>query len=311
MKRVAAVIQRTIKKVIRRCLLLALLAIPPILASADDRDVAKVLGAELTGKVVALRGLYVGPYLHFDSSANVIGHVETGYWASDAMLEVKKVSVEGGKLQISGKRIITVFDVKAGQFKNLRTKDKVALAINIDPTWQDIAAQLRIVLAKISTGSPTELASQAPSYWDCWLTGTIERREGPQGWKCSPSGIPSVPKPDPDLPPLQRTSTLTKTNDGTEYYSVGKGVTPPKALKADDPIYTPLAKAANIQGKSVLWVIVNENGVASDIRIERPIGGGLDDRAVEAVRQWRFAPAIKDGHPVPVAINVEINFRLY
>jgi TonB family protein len=45
--------------------------------------------------------------------------------------------------------------------------------------------------------------------------------------------------------------------------------------------------------------------------VQRALGMGLDEKAVEAVRQWRFEPAKKDGHPVPVMINVEVNFRLY
>jgi TonB family protein len=255
-----------------------------------------------------LHGIYTGAYLHFDSNGNLVGLGETGYWTLDAMLEVKKVSVEGGKLQISGRRIISLFDSKAGQFKTYRTYDDVLLAIDVDPTWQDPTAQLRVVLPKILTHNSADLAKGVPSYWDCWLKGTIERREK-GGWKCSPSDIPSAQQPDPELPPLQRTSMLSKTNDGAEYYTVGKGVTPPKALKADDPRYPERAKQAKIQGTTVLWTIINEQGVASKIRIQRPVGGGLDHSAVEAVRQWRFTPAMKDGHPVPVCINIEVNFR--
>jgi protein TonB len=48
----------------------------------------------------------------------------------------------------------------------------------------------------------------------------------------------------------------------------------------------------------------------TDIKITRPLGSGLDEKAVEAVRQWRFKPGTKDGSPVAVRINVEINFNL-
>jgi TonB family protein len=64
-----------------------------------------------------------------------------------------------------------------------------------------------------------------------------------------------------------------------------------------------------VRGTSVLWVKLNEKGETSDIMVMRPLGGGLDDKAVEAVRRWRFEPARREGKPVPVQINIEVNFR--
>jgi TonB family protein len=60
-----------------------------------------------------------------------------------------------------------------------------------------------------------------------------------------------------------------------------------------------------------LWLIVDENGLPRDIKVRRALGMGLDDEAIKAVKQWRFQPASKDGRPVAVMINVEVNFRLY
>jgi len=57
--------------------------------------------------------------------------------------------------------------------------------------------------------------------------------------------------------------------------------------------------------------VVSADGKPQQIRVQRPLGMGLDEKAIEAVRQWRFEPAKKDGQAVPVMINVEVNFRLY
>jgi protein TonB len=65
----------------------------------------------------------------------------------------------------------------------------------------------------------------------------------------------------------------------------------------------------NLRGSSLLFAILNERGEVTEIRIVRPLGAGLDERAVEAVRKWKFAPATKDGKPVPIKINIEVNFR--
>jgi len=94
-------------------------------------------------------------------------------------------------------------------------------------------------------------------------------------------------------------------------YRVGGGVSAPRALYAPDPEYSEEARKAKWQGTVVLWVIVGPDGRPRDIRIQRSLGMGLDEKAIEAVRQWKFDPAKKDGQPVAVQINVEVNFRLY
>jgi TonB family protein len=78
-----------------------------------------------------------------------------------------------------------------------------------------------------------------------------------------------------------------------------------------DPEYSEEARKAKYQGTVVLWLVVSPEGKPQQIQVQRSLGMGLDEKAIEAVRQWRFEPAKKDGHPVPVMINVEVNFRLY
>jgi len=94
-------------------------------------------------------------------------------------------------------------------------------------------------------------------------------------------------------------------------YRVGGGVSAPRILYAPDPEYSEEARKAKYQGTVVLWVVVGPDGRPRDIRIQRSLGLGLDEKAMEAVRTWKFDPARKDGQPVAVQINVEVNFRLY
>ena len=61
----------------------------------------------------------------------------------------------------------------------------------------------------------------------------------------------------------------------------------------------------------MLWLIVGPDGRPRDIKITRSLGLGLDEKAIEAVKQWKFEPAMKDGKAVAVQISVEVSFRLY
>jgi protein TonB len=98
---------------------------------------------------------------------------------------------------------------------------------------------------------------------------------------------------------------------GGGVFRVGGGVSAPKAMYAPDPEYSEEARKAKYQGTCVLWLVVGSDGRPRDIRIARSLGLGLDEKAIEAVKQWKFEPAMKDGHAVAVQINVEVDFRLY
>jgi periplasmic protein TonB len=98
---------------------------------------------------------------------------------------------------------------------------------------------------------------------------------------------------------------------GGGVFKVGGGVSAPKAVDTPDPEYSEEARKAKYQGTVLLWLIVGPDGKPRDIKVSRALGMGLDQKAIEAVRKWKFAPAEKDGRPVAVQINVEVNFKLY
>ena len=98
---------------------------------------------------------------------------------------------------------------------------------------------------------------------------------------------------------------------GGGVYKVGGGISAPTAISSPDPDYTEEARRAKKQGTCVLWLIVDSAGHPRDIRVVRGLGFGLDAKALQAVQQWRFNPALKDGKPVDVQISVEVEFHLY
>ena len=92
--------------------------------------------------------------------------------------------------------------------------------------------------------------------------------------------------------------------------SVGGDVTSPKLVYKVEPEYPEEARRAHFQGTVVLYVVVDEKGLPRDLKVVRPLGLGLDEKAVEAVTKWRFKPGYKDGRPVAVVATIEVNFRL-
>jgi len=88
------------------------------------------------------------------------------------------------------------------------------------------------------------------------------------------------------------------------------GVVNPRPIYKVEPQYTEDAKNARIQGSVTLSLEINEQGQPQDIKVTRSLDPGLDQQAMDAVSQWQFAPATKDGAPVPFTAFVEVNFRL-
>ena len=97
---------------------------------------------------------------------------------------------------------------------------------------------------------------------------------------------------------------------GGGVFRIGGGVSAPRLTFKVEPEYSEQARKAKYQGTVVLAIEVWPDGTAHNIRVVRSLGLGLDQKAVEAVQQWRFVPGKKDKLPVRVRANVEVNFRL-
>ncbi len=97
---------------------------------------------------------------------------------------------------------------------------------------------------------------------------------------------------------------------GGGVFRVGGGVTAPVLLHKVEPEYSEEARKAKYQGTVLLYIEVSPDGRATNIRVQRSLGLGLDEKAIEAVKQWKFKPGYKNGQPVTVAAQIEVNFRL-
>lgn len=93
--------------------------------------------------------------------------------------------------------------------------------------------------------------------------------------------------------------------------TVGNGVSAPRLIHKVQPQFTAAARQNRLQGVVSIQLIVDAQGNPADIRVVHRLGMGLDEKAVEAVRQYKFIPATFKGHPVPVRMMIDVTFHLY
>jgi protein TonB len=100
-------------------------------------------------------------------------------------------------------------------------------------------------------------------------------------------------------------------NIGGGVYQVGGSVRPPIAIYTPDPEFSEEARKAKFSGDVIVSLIVDANGNPKNVRVLRGVGMGLDEKAVAAVQQYKFKPALQNGKPVAVYLNVEVNFQIF
>jgi TonB family protein len=131
--------------------------------------------------------------------------------------------------------------------------------------------------------------------------------------QASPAGVPG---------PGQSQVAPQKNPDASGKYHIGDGVSSPKLLYAPDPEYTDQARRKRLQGKVVLSLTVDSKGIPQDVRVLHSLSEtvdkklqaaavSLDEKALTAVKQYRFDPALFQGKPVSVETTVEVNYRIY
>jgi periplasmic protein TonB len=100
-------------------------------------------------------------------------------------------------------------------------------------------------------------------------------------------------------------------NMGGGVRRIGGGVSPPVVLFAPEPEFSEEARKAKVAGNVLVYLQVDATGKPTHVRVLRGIGLGLDEKAMEAVRQYKFKPAMENGKPVIVEMNVEVNFQIF
>ena len=100
-------------------------------------------------------------------------------------------------------------------------------------------------------------------------------------------------------------------NTGGGPRRIGGGVSAPELLFKVEPEFSEEARKAKVAGNVLVGIWVDTNGNPTHVRVLRGVGMGLDEKAIEAVRQYRFKPGMENGRPVVTEVNIEVNFQIF
>jgi TonB family protein len=131
-----------------------------------------------------------------------------------------------------------------------------------------------------------------------------------RSWRFSPAKRDGMP-----VEAIAQVDILFNLADAppAEYDDVGRvaaGISPPVVVRRVEPRYTDDARDARLAGTVILQAIIETDGTAKILKIVKPLPLGLTESAVEAIRQWRFTPAMQNGKAIPVSLNIEVAFNL-
>jgi TonB family protein len=285
-----------------------LLALASIVSPAPARasDVEQRLRQEYRGKKFVLRNFYVGKHLRYDPSGNLIGPSISGDWIGDGLVLVQDIHFSHRDLIVEANRLLVV-ELNGGQFQILPEPESQLPKLRIESSLQE-ESQADAVLAKIFLTSQDSLADVVDDYWKPCIREAAGAAGGQPAFSSDLLTVPSIGAESRG----SKDGATGKTElDCKAKPAHRKGDSVPHVIHQTEPEYSQAARSAHYQGVVVLKLVVDEKGAPRYIRVINSIGNGLDRQAIKAVRQWVFAPAEKDGRPIPTEIAVEVDFRLY
>ncbi len=279
-------------------------------------DLEKHLRDQYDGKTLLVRNFYGGDFLRYDASGQLSKAATPGDWTVDGVIQIDDVKVSSHHLTIRANRVHLgwIQDVGFSPVQDAKDKQGDTRSLRIEAELgpgEVTAAQADAVLAQIFLSANDHLVELVPDYWKpCVLAASTGNGTGEySGCRFSPEFLATPGVSAPGLmEPGQAEAVAELSNQAPR---MAKGTTPPRAISAPTPPFSDEARRAKYQGTGVLSLFVDRTGQVRNVRIVRPLGMGLDQKAVEAVSAWQFRPATKDGEPIDMHINVEVDFHVY
>jgi TonB family protein len=301
------------------------------------------LRARYVGKLIFLRGSYLGDDLNFDQDGKVNGSPTIASFTLSAF-EVRKVKLSKHKLEFEADRYGLHYFGALPYEDESKSFDKVK--ISKKPVHITIAREL-IVVPKVKKekkkkNEPTPQEIAAAQTLKTRTDATATAPPAPPTSGAAAETYEALAAVSPAHSAMLMNKALDNIFAGDmdqsmlahlpdywqEYFKsksqhrqympadanvkvVSEGVTPPKVLNSIDPSSNEYAQKYGIAGMELLRTVVDASGTPRQIAIARPIGFGLDEKAVDAVKKSHFRPAMLNGQAVPVVIDMVVTFRIY
>ena len=187
-------------------------------------------------------------------------------------------------------------DAAAGQARAGPASDRAAAPLSAEPL-PPVVAPVVTVAADRAIAPGVDRARPAPGDRQP-RARRRRRRRNRTGHRAWAKATARASGPDPEAAPA------------ADRTAPGSGITAPSILREVKPDYTEEGRRRNLEGDVVLEIVVRSDGTVGDVKLLQGLGAGLDQRAIEAVRQWRFSPARRYGTPVDVIVEVAMEFKL-
>jgi len=291
----------------------------PVAASAEG-DLERHLNDEYRGKTLILRGFYSGDRLNYDATGSPVSPSSPDDWTVSGIVQVEDLRVSGDRLRIDARRLHMGW--LDGRFQDLHDrvskgatgekKDR-SLRIEVDLGGAETADSADKTLSQIFLAPGDRFADLVPDYWKpCVRVALTGEGGGKQYSRCSFSqDFAAIPGVSTTAGESAESEETPAGQPRERSFRPGNGISPPKIISQNEPEFSEGARRAKYQGSAVLSMVVDKTGQPQNIKIVKPLGMGLDGKAVDAVSNWRFNPALKDGEPVATEIAVEVDFHLY
>jgi TonB family protein len=267
--------------------------------AATDSGLQTALTSKYEHTVLILRRPVDSNHQKYSANGALLSGGKEAPWTVAGAIEISKILVTPEMLKIEGKQEMLAFDEKKKAmvpFKKDRHNARVEILLDSPLRSADEA---ETIMHSIFAMNEAELVDCVPDYWRSFLVKHGQRKQQ------ATSAPPSRPV-ESDL------TEGTPNQDPNKVYRFdAKSITAPQPVFTPAPRFSDEAKHARFQGIVVLSAIVDSAGKVTRPRIVRPLGLGLDEKAVEAVQTWKFKPATREGKPVAIEMGLEITFNLY
>jgi TonB family protein len=296
---------------------LAVVGLVPLWLHADS-GFDQHLRDQFQDRTLVIRGFYSGDSLRYDAAGQLLKKATPGDWTVDGIVHITSLSLSGQHLTIQADRLALgnsghAFGLWQGKNKEDKAKRLSRLHIEVDLEQSGITADaVDAVLSKMFLTPQDRLADLVPDYWKpCVQVASTGKGSGKYAACTFPPEFASIPGVVSNAAETPESGTPGSEPADRPVARMGKGVTPPKIFFSPPPHFSDQASREKYQGVVLLSLVVDKTGHPGTIRIVRPLGLGLDQKAVEAVSTWRFDPSSKDGALIDAEIAIEVDFHLY